>query len=103
VSATSKNSQTQNVEIRLLGQKISLKAAGDPERVREIAAIVAGKLKTAEKRARGSGTVPHWVALLAMFDLAEDLVRARERVDAHQAAMGERADELVRLIEAELS
>jgi cell division protein ZapA (FtsZ GTPase activity inhibitor) len=92
----------QNVEVRLLGQKIVLKAAGDPDRVKEVAELVTTKLKAAEKRGKGAGTVPHLVALLALFDLAEDLIQAKKRVSEHQGAIETRARELFELVESEL-
>jgi cell division protein ZapA (FtsZ GTPase activity inhibitor) len=89
---------TQSVEVRLLGQKIALKSSGgDPELAQEVAALVASRLKEAESRSRGS--VPHHVALLALFNLAEEYLAAKQRTADHllrvelkSREIGERVD-----------
>ena len=45
---------------------------------------------------------PHQVILLALFDLAEEYLQAKDRVELHQRKLDERASALVSLIETEL-
>ena len=91
---------TQSVEVRLLGQKISLKSSGEAENVREVAAVVSERLKRAEARLKGN--VPHHVALLALFELAEDWIEAKNRVQEHQGRVEAKSQELLALLETEL-
>lgn len=87
------------VEIRLLGQRIALKSAGDPELVQEVLQVVTRRIEDAEKRVKSG--IPHHVALLAILDLAEEHVQAKRRVAAHQKVVEEKSRELKSLIEAE--
>jgi cell division protein ZapA (FtsZ GTPase activity inhibitor) len=94
-------SKPQSIEIKLGGQKILLKAGeSDPALTRQIVDLVSGKIKTAEKR--GKGLAPHQVALLALLDLAEEYISAKQRTSAFKREMNERSDSLMRLLETEL-
>lgn len=91
----------KSVEVKLLGQKIALKCAGNPEIIDQVVKLVSERLERAEKRGRSS--VPHHVALLALLDLAEEFVHTKERFDNQVGRLEEKSNELKRLIEAELS
>ncbi len=93
-------SKGQSVEINLLGQKIALRAEADPDLVQEVVELVTARLNEAESRAKGQ--VPHLVALLALFDLAEEYVRSKRRVMRHNELFQQRSDELSNLLDAEL-
>lgn len=91
----------QQVEVKLAGQKIVLKASGtSPELLNEIMDLVSVKLRNAEKR--GKGTASHQVALVALLDLAEEYVKAKHRTAAFKQEMNTRSDSLLRLLESEL-
>lgn len=94
--------KNHSVEVRLLGQKVALKSQGDPDRVREVVDLVSERLKEAEARARGT-MAPHHVALLAMLDLAEEYVSAKERFGRHQEQVQETSRGLSSWIKAEFS
>ena len=87
------------IEIRLLGQRIALKTAGDPELIQEVIQIVSRRIEDAEKRVKSG--IPHHVALLALLDLAEEHVQAKRRVVEQQRQFEAKAHELKGLIEAE--
>ena len=87
------------IEIRLLGQRIALKTAGDPELIQEVIQVVSTRIQDAEKRVKSG--IPHHVALLALLDLAEEHIQARRRVVEHQRQVEEKSRELKSLIEAE--
>jgi hypothetical protein len=92
-------------EIRLLGQKISLKINSksnepDPHLVQDILELVSKKLQDAETKSK-SGQAPHQIALLALLDLAEEYVRAKRRTLEYQSAVIEKSERLRGLLEAE--
>ncbi len=66
-----------------MGQKIVLKTQADPELVSEVTAIVLERLSAAEKRVKNANA-PHLAALLALFDVVEDYVEAKSKVEEHQ-------------------
>lgn len=87
------------VEIRLLGQRIALKTAGDPELIQEVLKVVTRRIEDAEKRVKSG--IPHHVALLAILDLAEEHVQSKRRMAEHQKQVEDKTRELKSLIEAE--
>lgn len=95
-------SKPQTIELHLLGQKIVLKASGtDPKRAKQIVELVSGRLKDAEKRAPRGSLAPHQVCLLALLDLAEDHLLAKEKTMELKAGMEDRIAKLQNLIDAE--
>ena len=86
-------------EIKLLGQRIALKSAGDPEIVGEVIEMVSGLLGDSEKRSKTGA--PHHVALLALLALAEEYVQAKRRAAGHKTALDEKSRKLMSMIEAE--
>lgn len=97
MSALSTNSP---IEIRLLGEKISLKSSGDPELVKEVIEIVRIRIREAEKRVRGT-VPPHHVAMIALLEMAEEYVQAKHRALNYRSQVDEKTRELSHLIEAE--
>ncbi len=86
------------MEIELKGERIALRSTGtDPELVREVLALVSRRLKDAESRGRGAPA--HQVVLLALLDLAEEYIRASQRLSDHQILMDEKSSELLRLLQ----
>jgi hypothetical protein len=88
------NNKMGNSELRLLGQRISLKrTGGDPELNSEAISLVASRLAEAEKRVKIPKNPQH-VALLALLDLAEEYLLAKRRVAAYQVQLGESVEEM---------
>lgn len=73
---------TQTIQLTLMGQKIVLKTSADPAKVAEVTKLVEERLKSSEARLKGS-TAPHLAAVLALFDLAEEYLEAKERTTDH--------------------
>jgi cell division protein ZapA (FtsZ GTPase activity inhibitor) len=89
------------LEIRLMGQKIQLKASeSDPDTVKQVMELVTDQITKVEKRLKSAA--PHQVALLALLGLAEEYVRARERTQGYKEEMAAQSERLIELIEAEL-
>ena len=88
------------IEVDFFGEKISLKTQGDPEVVEE--AIDLAMIKMANAKQRTKHGAPHRLAILALLDLAEEYVKAKERVSALKHEMGEKSEQINKLIEAEI-
>ncbi len=89
----------QSITINLLGQKINLKANEDPRRVQEVVDIVTEKIRKAEKRTKTN--VPHHVALLALLEMASDLIDAKNNFMTREYEINQKSKELLNLFEAE--
>ncbi|OFZ71737.1 MAG: hypothetical protein A3K03_11660 [Bdellovibrionales bacterium RIFOXYD1_FULL_44_7] len=87
------------VEIRLLGQRITLKSEGSEDFVNEVIDLVSKKIANAERR--GKNAAAHHVALLGLLDLAEDYIAAKRRLKEHKDMLEAKSQELTRLVEAE--
>ncbi len=86
-------------EIRILGQKISLKSTEkDQEVIRQIIDLVSLKLQIAEGRA-GKNPTPHQVTLLALLDLAEDYVKAKKRTSDFKKKIHEKSEAIATLFD----
>lgn len=94
--------KAQQIELKVLGQKVTLRTSeGDPKKVREVVDLVSSKLKAAEKRAPRT-IAPHQLTLLALLDLAEDYLSAKDKTQSFKKKVDERSTELLNLIEAQL-
>lgn len=71
------------IEIPLMGQKIVLKTQADPRLVEEVTSLVLERLSASEKRVKNANA-PHLAALLALFDVTEDYVEAKRKIQEHQ-------------------
>jgi cell division protein ZapA (FtsZ GTPase activity inhibitor) len=95
-------SKTQSVEIKLMGQKIALKTSeSDPELVRDVAELVSVRIRNAEKRSK-SGAAPHQVMVLALMDLAEEYIKAKQRTLDYKRRVGAKSEALDDFIQSEL-
>ncbi|MBC7385537.1 MAG: cell division protein ZapA [Cryobacterium sp.] len=74
------------IEIPLMGQKVVLKTQADPRLVAEVTALVIERLEASSLRVKNSNA-PHLAALLALFDIAEDYVEAKRKVQDHQSEL----------------
>lgn len=88
-------------EIKLMGQKIVLKTQADPKLVEEVTALVVARLAASEKRIK-SGGAPHLAALLALFDVAEDYVEAKRKINEHQAELIRKVQQLQSWVDSAL-
>lgn len=89
-------------EVRILGQRIVLRAADkDPALVKEIVDLVSEKITAAELRGKSTAAA-HQVTLLALLDLAEQYVNAKRASQDFQKLVEKKTDHLLTLIEAEL-
>ena len=88
------------MEVKLLGQKIVLKCTeSDPEVIRQIIQLVSIRLSEAE--VRGQGSPPHHVALLALLDLAEEMIKIRKKSFDFRSQLDEKSSKLLSLVEAD--
>ncbi|MCM2278376.1 MAG: cell division protein ZapA [Oligoflexia bacterium] len=95
--------KSEALEIKLLGQRIALKATQtDPVRTREVVEFVSAKLRKAEKRAPKGLVSPHQVALLALLELADEYLEAREKTSVFKEEIERRSSRLLSIIESEL-
>jgi hypothetical protein len=89
-----------SIEINCVGQRLVLRPSGmDPVVVREVVDLVSMKIREVESRFSKS-TAAHQITLLAMLDLAEEYVKAKQRVIDYQTELDVRVGELISSIEA---
>lgn len=91
--------ESKNISVKLMGQEITLKTKGDPEFIEEVVELVNRKLENAELRVKGG--VSHHVALLAAFDLAEEYLKAKNRVQKNRQVIREKSERLIELVAQE--
>ncbi len=89
------------IEIPLMGQKVILKTQADPRLVEEVSALVLERLAASEKRVKNANA-PHLAALLALFDVAEDYVEAKRKIQEHQAELIAKVQQLQSWVDSEL-
>ena len=90
-----------SIEVKLLGQKLVLKATeSDPEMLKQIIQLVTSRLSEVEGRSRGAP--PHQVALLALLDLAEEHLKAKKKSAELKSQVDEKSSKLLTLVEAEI-
>jgi cell division protein ZapA (FtsZ GTPase activity inhibitor) len=94
------SSSSKPIEVKILGQKMSLKSKGDPELVQEALDLALLRVKDVERRTKGLGA--HQVALLALFDLAEEYVKAKRRATESRNELTLRSNQIVEMLENEL-
>ena len=88
-------------EVSVFGQKVVLRNSGDdPELVKKAVELVVTKVEEADGRAQGAA--PHYVALLALMDLASEYLRAKEKTEGYKRQVDEKSARLLSWIEAEL-
>ncbi|OFZ23318.1 MAG: hypothetical protein A2X94_03710 [Bdellovibrionales bacterium GWB1_55_8] len=96
-AAKPKESPTQSMEIRLLGQKIPIRTSEkDPELVSEVVGLVSVLLKNAEMRAKGAAA--HQIALLALLDLAQEYSKAKRKTAAYKRDVNDKTARLKELV-----
>jgi cell division protein ZapA (FtsZ GTPase activity inhibitor) len=91
----------QVIEIPLMGQKVILKTQADPKLVEEVTALVRERLGASELRVKNANA-PHLAVLLALFDITEDYVEAKRKVQEHQTELLEKIQQIQTWIDAEM-
>jgi hypothetical protein len=93
------------LELSLFGQKIRLKrkapstsGTDDPELVEQVVKLVQKKVKEAEARAP-SNAAPHYVAVMALLDMAGEYLQAKARTEEFKREVEFKSAELVAWIE----
>lgn len=89
------------IEIPLMGQKIVLKTQADPKLVEEVTALVKERIGNSEKRVKNANA-PHLAALLALFDVAEDYVEAKRKIQEHQSELLAKVNQLQSWVDSAL-
>lgn len=85
------------VELNILGHRITARSMGDKELVTEAAELARIKLADAEKRVKTGSA--HEVTALALLDLAEDYLRAKKKMVEFRKHAIEKSDRLIELME----
>lgn len=98
----SASSKKHVIEITLMGQKVVLKTQADPKLVEEVTALVLDRLAASERRVKNANA-PHLAALLALFDVAEDYVEAKRKIQLHQAELMMKVQQLQSWVDSELN
>ena len=94
-------SKNHVIEIPLMGQKIVLKTQADPKLVEEVTALVLERLAASEKRVKNANA-PHLAALLALFDVSEDYVEAKRKIQEHQEELVAKVNQLQTWVDSAL-
>lgn len=92
--------KAQTVELKIQGQKIALKTAGETGEVQQVVDLVTRRISQAEKRLK-PGAAPHHVALIALLDIAEDYLSAKRKFANHQGVVQSKTHEILKLIAGE--
>ena len=94
-------SKSKTTEVKLLGQRIVLKSSEtNPEVIEQVLKLVSLKVSEAEKRSKGAA--PHQVALVALLDLAEEYIQAKNRTLDLKQKWDDKSSRLISLVEADL-
>ncbi len=89
-----------SVEINILGQKYVVKGEDSPEYIRELAAMVDGKLK--EVYSGSPSITPLKASILAALTLADELQKLRKEYNAvaqNLKTIEDKADTIIRLFD----
>lgn len=93
-----KNETKKTLELGFLGEKIAFRFNNDPELVAEIVQLASEKLTEAYNRSKGAA--PHKVALLALLDLSEDLIKSKRRFVSYKEKALEKATRILKAMDA---
>jgi cell division protein ZapA (FtsZ GTPase activity inhibitor) len=87
------------VKVSIAGHKLSLRTDAKPRYIKELADYVNGKIDKA--KASGKIATTHALALLTALTIADELFQAREDKDKLERQVRERAQRILRYLEAE--
>ncbi len=88
------------VEIRVFGQTFTVKSDSDPSHIREVAQYVNGKMDEIVKRTRTVSSLN--VAILTALNIADDLLREREKRMTLLKEVGMKSKDLVEKIDEKM-
>lgn len=89
------------IRVRIAGEEHAIRSAADPEHTRRCAALVDERIREVQER---SGLLEnHRAAILAALSIADEYVRAADQLQGARSEAMERADALVRRVEAGLT
>lgn len=98
---------TETVELKVLGQKLVLKSDADPARSRRVVEWVTQRVMAIEKRlgatSKTSVIPPMHVALLALLEIAQEYLDAKDRMEKHQAETNLIAKKLMQELQSRVS
>jgi len=93
--------ETRPLEIYLLGQKVTLRAYdADPEKAKEVVHFVTEKLKEVEQKTQN--LLSYQLVLLALLDLAEEYLNAKQRAVNWQKMLLQSSQQLLEWIELKI-
>jgi cell division protein ZapA len=92
-------SSETRVQVNIFGSDYRVRGDADPERIRQLAEYVDQTMK--EIAAAGRQVSPLRIAILAAFNIADDLHRERAQREASGPAAEEKAARLLRLFDDE--
>ena len=88
------------IELKVLGQKLVLKSDADAERSRRAVDWITQRVTMIEKRLRATSKTsvipPLHVALLALLEIGQEYLDAKDRMEKHQAEMNQIAKALMK-------
>lgn len=90
-----------SIEIIIANQRYTLKSEESPEHLREVAEMVKRKVETVKKKSTTLNLQK--VAMLAAFDLASDLIKAKKKTVESRAHIVAKAHQLLLKVESELN
>jgi len=88
------------IEILIGNQRYELKGNESPEHLEEVAQMVRRKVDSLRKKSAGLNLQK--AAILAAFDLASDLIKAKRRSTENRAAILSKAQKLLEKVEWDL-
>ena len=96
-TATSSKETPQKVDVKIRGQKLSVRSDRDPEFVQKLADHIDEKVSELQK---GAPTVPlSKLLMLASMTVAEELFEARDQIDHLREAVRDRTDAVLELLD----
>jgi cell division protein ZapA len=90
----------RSVAVKIAGQQLTIKSDAEEAYVHSLAGLVDERIKDVQRGARTAA--PQAVAVLAALQIADELVRERERRAALRRRVREKTSELKKLLEREL-
>lgn len=93
-------SPRSSVTVRIAGEEHTIRANAEPDYTRRCARVVDERIQ--EIRGRSGLLEPHKAAILAALSLTDELLQAREELEAVRGRVGDRAGELRRRIDEAL-
>jgi cell division protein ZapA len=88
---------TEVIQVEINGQRYPIRSSLDPEYIARLAAFVDDKMRAAADATPSTDAVRQ--AVLAALNIADELFRYRDAIDAESGQLAERATQLERLLD----